>query len=120
MNTKCRHCPLLNECPGERNARVCVRADASSNEHSPRLLEKITNFTRAAIQHVAAGAPRVDSGVKAGRLVICQGCEQFEDGKCRLCGCNLEVKAGWADQSCPLDPPKWGPIETSERMPTPR
>lgn len=113
MGEKCGHCPLLAEdqpCPGQRNPRVCERADPSSPEHAPGILTQILSFGVAVIQHVAAGAPQANEAQKNARLAICQACEHYEPGRCRVCGCGLSMKAGWADQSCPLDPPKWGPV----------
>jgi hypothetical protein len=67
----------------------------------------------AAVQHVAAGSPVATPEVKASRLAICRthACGFFRVGN-RYgqggCGCYLEVKAEWADQSCPAR--KWGPV----------
>jgi hypothetical protein len=113
MNPKCGHCPLLAEdgpCPGQRNRRVCEREDAASPVHSPGIARKLLNFAVAAVQHVAAGAPMATAEAKTERLGICQACEHFENGGCKLCGCSMDMKAGWADSSCPLDSPKWGPV----------
>lgn len=107
-NPKCGHCPLLaeeRECPGQKNPRVCVRADPTSELHDQGILRKIANFATAVVQHVAAGMPEASPEVKVARLAICQGCDEFNAGSCRLCGCGLEVKAGWADQECPIG--KW-------------
>lgn len=124
MNEKCLHCSLLNEgsaCPGQRNPRICTRADPSSELHTPGILEKIANFGKAVVQHVVAGAPKVTEEQLRDRLAICQDCEYHEPDRdrCRRCGCGLSLKASWADQACPLDPPKWEAIE-SERNETPR
>lgn len=108
---KCDHCPLAGQseaCRGERNARFCQRADPASVDHSPGFLQKIANFAVAAVQHVAVGAPMASEDVKAARLAVCVACDQFDRGSCRVCGCGLETKAGWADQECPVG--KWGPI----------
>lgn len=80
----------------------------------PSLARQAVNFTRAAVRHVAAGRPKASDEVKAARLAICRECEFYvpETIRCRAagCGCYLAVKTGWAAQSCPLDPPKWGPV----------
>ena len=52
----------------------------------------------------------------AARLAICETCDQFVNSKCKLCGCScgagqkLLNKLAHADQQCPYDPPKWGPV----------
>lgn len=116
MNVKCDHCPLLTEdreCPGQRNAGVCDRADPSSPKHNPGILEKIVNFAVAVVQHVAAGSPTAAPEQTAERLAICQECEHHDPDRdrCSVCGCGLSLKASWADQSCPLE--KWGPVTPS-------
>lgn len=41
------------------------------------------------------------------RLTICRGCENFDVGRCRICGCNLALKVWLKTEHCPLEPPKW-------------
>lgn len=117
MNPKCGRCPLLTEdreCPGQKNDRVCYRADTSSPGHSPGILAKIVSFTTAVVGHVAAGMPMASEEQKNARLAICKTCENFENSSCRLCGCHMPFKVMSAVSSCPHDPPKWGPITSCE------
>ncbi len=71
------------------------------------------NFATAVVQHVAAGSPPATPELKAARLTVCSTCDQKVSDPAgdwcrhRKCGCYLETKAGWADQSCPLG--KWPP-----------
>lgn len=111
MNSKCDHCQLRDEhreCPGQRNRRVCQRADPQSDLHDPGILEKIVNFAAAAVRHAAAGLPQATAEQAAARLAICESCEHFDGGTCRLCGCGMEVKVSWAEQACPIG--RWGTI----------
>lgn len=120
MNEKCQHCPLLAEaraCPGERNRRVCQRADPESDIHDPGILKKIAGFAKAVLKHVGAGRPMATEEQKAARLARCRACEHYDDGRCRLCGCGLDMKAGWADQGCPAG--KWSPIAPEAIEPAP-
>lgn len=128
---RCTHCPCPPgpTCPGERNSEICVKADPTSPNFRPgvrRNLEvwqeptphpvdqhaaapgpgrKLVNFVVATTKHIAAGRPMATAEQKAERLAICQGCEHYDEGRCQRCGCGLEVKAGWADQECPIG--KW-------------
>ncbi len=72
---------------------------------------KALNLAKAIAKHVAAGLPRASDDVIQDRLAICHACEHYDEGICNVCGCRLDVKTSWADQSCPLDPPKWGAVQ---------
>jgi hypothetical protein len=80
------------------------------------LLTKVANFAAAAVNHVAAGAPRCTDEQIAARHAICFTCPHYRDEACGLCGCpviresNYFSKLSWADQSCPDNPPRWGPV----------
>lgn len=95
----------------------------------PGLLRRAANFAKAAIQHAATGAEKAPEAAQALRLAICANCplkivEPVLGEVCTHpdCGCVLKIKASWADQKCPLDPPKWGPtaseavLAASERL----
>lgn len=88
-------------------AHVVNRSAASSGPaRLPPLLTRAANFAGAAVAHVAAGLPQASPELKAARLAVCGGCDQYlASGACALCGCNMAVKAGWAEQRCPLG--KW-------------
>lgn len=85
----------------------------------PGIAAKILNLAGAVVQHVAAGAPTLSDEQTAERLAICRGCENFDVGRagCRLCGCNMQIKANWAEQACPIG--KWGPITPEPIEPAP-
>ena len=68
----------------------------------------------------------VPAEVKAARQLECTGgagkapCPNYEGGRCRLCGCGLDMlakKLAWATERCPDNPPKWvawnGPLTGS-------
>ena len=119
---KCNHCPLLTEdreCPGQKNRRVCVRADPESELYTPGILEKIRSFAVATARHVAAGSPMATEEQKAARLGICATCEHLDHERrgCRLCGCSMDMKTGWADSACPIG--KWTAVEPAPVEPEP-
>jgi len=71
----------------------------------------------AAAKHVAAGAPMASEAEVQRRHDICTACPHFDGKACGLCGCPVArerkwlSKLSWADQNCPDDPPRWGPVE---------
>jgi hypothetical protein len=81
----------------------------------PGLVRQAVNLAGAVVQHVVAGAPPASEEERERRLAICRAntCGFYREiDRCAhaKCGCHLEIKASWADQRCPLDPPRWGPI----------
>jgi hypothetical protein len=86
--------------------------DESPAIEAPGLLRQALTFAEALARHVAAGSPEATPEQAEARLAICRGCVYFdpEAARCKACGCRMEVKVTWADASCPLDPPKWGPV----------
>lgn len=90
--------------------KIIVNRSAIGAPAMPSLAQQGVNFATAVAAHVATGGRGVTPGELAERLAICGGCEFFQGGRCSKCGCGLWMKANWAEQSCPLDPPKWGPI----------
>lgn len=86
----------------------------SGCERSLSLLEKVRNFAKAAIEHVAAGMPTCSDEEILRRHDICLGCEFYDNASCTQCGCPVKrdrqfiSKLAWSDQSCPVG--KWGPV----------
>lgn len=75
----------------------------------PPIREQMKTFAKAALGHALDGFRSVDDGEFARRIAICEGCEKFtKDRKCSVCGCFCDIKARWASERCPLEPPKWG------------
>jgi hypothetical protein len=76
----------------------------------PSLLRKAFNFAVAATKHIAAGAPIATTDEQRFRLSICEAClppEGYYDAARKVCthsscGCSLEAKVRWKDQSCPI------------------
>jgi hypothetical protein len=69
------------------------------------LLEQAGNLAGAVVRSIASGLARATPERKAERMAICNGCEQFAEGRCKLCGCRLTYKVGMATEACPID--KW-------------
>ncbi len=75
------------------------------NEEPPSMLGKAINFTKAIVQHLAAGLPRVADEELIRRLAICNQCEFYIESRCLKCGCTMQIKASWTEQKCPIG--KW-------------
>jgi hypothetical protein len=80
----------------------------------PGIVRQAINFAGAVLNHVLSGEA-ASPELQAERLAICGACEHDVDGWCQVCGCNLSVKVSFAEQRCPLEPPKWGPGVPQER-----
>jgi len=76
----------------------------------PGIVRQVMNFAVAATTHVATGAKIASEKERQDRLEICGACDRHQAGRCAACGCLVVVKTSWAEQRCPLDPPKWGPV----------
>jgi hypothetical protein len=110
---RCTRCSYVLHKRYERVFRAC---DAAPIE-PVSIVQKAVSFAAAAAQHVAAGAPMASQAEVARRHDICTACPHFDGKACGLCGCPVNrertwlSKLSWADQKCPDDPPRWGPVE---------
>ncbi|MGZ5996121.1 MAG: DUF6171 family protein [Isosphaeraceae bacterium] len=75
----------------------------------PSLLAQAGNLARAAAAFVADGLAVVGDEEQARRLELCRTCPQFDadQGRCRLCGCFMSLRARIQSSSCPATPPRW-------------
>lgn len=89
----------------------------------PPLWVQAKNFARASAEHILAGLPVVSDDQHKERLQACAACpkllravgeshvipEVTESDRCTVCGCFVEEKSVWGEQSCPDSPARWGP-----------
>lgn len=82
----------------------------------PNFIKKAENFTKASMRHAASGFEHVSENVKQHRMRLCAGCDFLmppeDNPTCGQCGCYLNIKIGWASESCPVG--KWSRINKSE------
>ena len=92
----------------------------------PSARTQISNFAgavnRVASQIVAGNKVYVPDEVLVERRAYCEGCENREGNRCRLCGCWLQNlvagKLKIATERCPANPPKWNAwVSTPESLP---
>lgn len=85
--------------------RDSQRNESASVGKGPSLVRRAWNFSSAVVRHAADGMRHVSDEVFEVRLAICRTCAScdVEQFVCRelACGCNLQVKARWASESCP-------------------
>lgn len=133
MADRCSHCPVECglPCRGLETPVYCQRAKVNPAireilvkhawqmvanrqvEAPPPLYQRALAFMGAVARHVATGMHHAPPEVQAARLAICYLCEHHRGEQCTICGCadkGLKLKTSWANQSCPLKPPKWGPV----------
>jgi hypothetical protein len=75
----------------------------------PPVSTQITNFISSSVNHITSGMKTVPNHVKEERLSICNNCPFFKDNRCSKCGCFMNIKTAWAEQSCPEG--KWNKYE---------
>jgi len=111
--------------PRERCLRYC-RGAAGSEQRAqmPGLLSRAASLGKAVTRHVAGGAQLLPDDVRQQRLEICYGCPQYQDKSCRICGCQMTLKAGMATEDCPAKKwPRWparkpGPLRVAFLTPS--
>lgn len=95
----------------ERIFRQCNNTPEIINK--PTIGQKIENFAGAMVDWVKDGFATSSQEKSGARLEICTGnpekgipkCDNFENGTCNLCGCNLAFKTKLESSTCPIG--KW-------------
>jgi hypothetical protein len=81
------------------------------NPTHPPLTTQIASFGKALVAEAGAivqGQEPVTQEEHHRRLSICVSCPYYDNGKCLLCGCNMDVKTGFRTASCAdKQNPKW-------------
>jgi hypothetical protein len=88
--------------------------DTTKNKIS-KTIKTVKGFVNSAATYIQSGMVNVSDSIKQERLEVCKSCDQYNDKDknnptCNECGCFLQIKTGWATESCPLK--KWPPIAT--------
>jgi len=76
----------------------------------PPITAQIASFGAALVAEAGAilnGQDPVTADEQHARLSICIPCDYYDNGRCLLCGCNMEAKTGFRSASCAATPPKW-------------
>lgn len=99
---KCSSCKVDSDTVTSEVCSFCQVRDHEPVE--PSLMQKIKNFAKAVTQHASTGFEKSSPEEIRRRLTICEEpCSQFTKSRsCGLCGCNMDAKASWKDQNCPM------------------
>ena len=105
----------FNEWEAGRGPCIPIAFDPpDESSAAPTLWRRILNFGKATVRHAASGFEQVSPEDAQTRLEICRNCPacDLENMICRnqACGCQLQVKANWASEACPMS--KWPEIRT--------
>lgn len=110
---RCRECGHSDLYPTPRAVRRC----RGMPPRKPNFARKLKSFTGALFRLARSGQGLLSEDEIEERLWTCRQCPHFRGNKCRLCGCRTKGKRSLADklayptESCPDDPPRWGPID---------
>lgn len=84
-----------------------------NNDQFPTFFDQIKNLTQSAkdVAHDVISGKQilVPDEIRNERLNICAGCDKNDGGRCRACGCFLEMKTKFATSYCPIM--KWTSVQ---------
>jgi len=89
-------------------AYIPVPVNAKTIDEGPNWFKKVVNYAKASVTHVWAGLPETASEEQEQRIAICLQCPSnlinLNMGICKHkdCGCAIQKKTRWKDQSCPM------------------
>ena len=100
-------------------AYTCVQCGETHPICNKSILDKTKSFLKSSLSYAMSGFKNVTDNQKKERLNICESCDKInkENKTCSECGCYLDIKTGWATESCPLG--KWDalPVLQQEKKP---
>jgi hypothetical protein len=85
--------------------------DDRDKKQPPGILKQALNFSKALAEHAASGMHLVDDATWESRLESCLLCEHRFCDQCGICGCPVDKRTSWAEQTCPDNPPRWFPLK---------
>ena len=69
-------------------------------------LNKVVAYGEALVTHISNGSPVTPPDIFNQRITLCTNCEfrnkdKLDMVECSVCGCDMNLKASWADMECP-------------------
>lgn len=95
----------IYELTDEDFARIREKYASKPVKHEPKTGIKRIAHGAVGIAKAVAHIDRPDDATIAARLAVCEGCDEYKNGKCGKCGCNMKYKTAVAQEKCPLR--KW-------------
>lgn len=106
----------------EVGKQFCEQCPVVDHEPDPPgIVTKIVNLGTALLRHTKDSLREVTEEEYNGRLAKCEACpfnKRNENSELEWicqhqnCGCQLQIKAKWASESCPIG--EWGKIEETK------
>jgi len=100
---ECKVCHTCEDCSSEKARGHRKNWGVPEPDCSPGAVRKVFNFAKALVSHVAAGMPTASKEEQQRRISLCLVCPHYlpKNRACGLCGCFVNMKTQWADQTCP-------------------
>src|SRR5690242_18484665 len=95
---KCKVCGL----------EIKIKIDGTLNKEcfpKPGIIDKIVSVVKETVKWVGAGAPVTQQKNQEERQMICNACPEYDNGTCKRCGCNMNLKILMETSHCPIG--KW-------------
>jgi len=123
---RCAHCPTPAgiPCHATKARHLCDRMDPDHPRYNPAFgpsigdisrklaarrypspAQQATNLAHSLWDWATSGFSLAGDEEVARRRAICLDCEQWDDGRCRICGCFLAAKIRMKTEHCPIA--KW-------------
>lgn len=115
----CDRCPIPDRCPAwpifcawaaedpadpVKLAHIRHRSTIDPAEYPP-LAMQAGSLARSLWDWAVSGFAMATEAEQSRRLTICHDCPQWDDGRCRICGCYVKVKITMKTEHCPIA--KW-------------
>ena len=83
--------------------------DPATQPALPPKIQMAANLAKALAKHVGDGLKKVSIEQFKERIATCNKCPLRVKNRCThpKCGCFIDIKAWWASEDCPDDPPRW-------------